>query len=76
MGRPIEFDNRSLVAEIFNASCNAGEIRAFIFPKYIIFVLCKDGIPYFIILRSDGFWWSPWHVDNHSVLLVLDDPFG
>ena len=32
-----------------------------------VFGLRKDGILYFINLRSDGFRWSPWHVDNHSV---------
>ena len=41
-----------------------------------VFVLRKDGILYFIILRNNGFRWSPWHVDNHSVLLVLDGPLG
>ena len=41
-----------------------------------VFVLLKDGIFYCIVLRNNGFRWSLWHVDNHSVLLVLDGPFG
>ena len=34
------------------------------------FVPRKNGILYFITLRSVGFRWNPWHVDSHSVLLA------
>ena len=37
---------------------------------FVLFSLRKDGILYFNILRNNGFRWSPWHVENHTVLLV------
>ena len=45
-------------------------LEFFLVRKEFFFVPRKDGILYFITLRSDGFRWSSWHVDSRSVLLA------